>query len=100
MPRLVEFHPEALAEAEAAALWYAQRSEPASIAFAREIDRAVGLIAESPERWPTHASGTRRYLLRRFPFHVVYRVEASRILVVAIAHGSRRPGYWTGRAGS
>jgi len=98
VPRAVEIHPQALAEAEAAAEWYANRSQAASIAFALEVERAIGLIAESPERWPTHSAGTRRYLLRRFPFHVVYRVETSRILVVAVAHGSRRPGYWIGRA--
>lgn len=37
-------------------------------------------------------------LLRRYPFGVVYRIEPARILIIAVAHGHRRPGYWRGRA--
>jgi plasmid stabilization system protein ParE len=36
-------------------------------------------------------------LLRRYPFSVVYRVESARILIVAVAHGRRRPGHWKSR---
>ena len=97
MARDVEYLVEALEEAEAAARWYAERSPDAASAFSDEIDAAEAAIAEFPEAWPQYDHGTRRYLLRRYPFSVVYRTEASRVLIVAVAHGHRRPGYWKSR---
>jgi len=97
MSYLVEIHPDAIQEAAAAVEWYASRSQRAAEAFTAEVDRAVEIISESPERWPAYLHATRRYLLRRFPFAVVYRVRPSVVQVLAIAHGKRRPGYWRER---
>jgi plasmid stabilization system protein ParE len=97
VPTKVEIHPEALAEAEAAASWYAERDRSASQSFVRELARAKQRIAEAPERWPLHLEGTRRLLLRRFPYGVVYRVSGQGVLIVAVAHHRRRPGYWRAR---
>ena len=36
--------------------------------------------------------------VKRFPFRIVYRVVEGSVLVVAIAHAKRRPGYWKNRA--
>jgi len=95
--RELEYLEEALREAEAAARWYAERSPTAAAAFSDEIDAAAAAIIRLPEAWPPFDHGTRRYLLRRFPFSVVYRIEPSRIVILAVAHGSRRPGYWASR---
>ena len=73
MARPVEVHPEAILEAQAAYSWYVDRNNAAAQAFLAELDRAVELISESPMRWPIHLHGTRHFLLRRFPFGVVYR---------------------------
>lgn len=62
-----------------------------------ELDRAVERIAEAPTRWPAHLHGTRRYLLRRFPFSLVYREVGPILTVVAVVHAKRRPGYWRDR---
>lgn len=84
-------------EAEAAVRWYAERSEKASSAFLAGLERAIEAIALVPERYPASIPGTRRVLLRRFPFAVVYRVGEESIQVIAVAHGRRRPGYWRKR---
>lgn len=97
MPLALEYLDAALGEAEAAASWYAERSETAASGFAHEIDAAVSAIERLPNAWPVFEHGTRRYLLRRYPFSVVYRVEPARILIVAVVHGQRRPGYWRSR---
>ena len=97
MPPALEYLDEALVEAEAAARWYSRRSLSAAAGFADEIDAAVAAIERSPEAWPAFVHGTRRYLLRRYPFSVIYSIERDRILIVAIAHGRRRPGYWASR---
>jgi len=95
--RELEYLDHALEEAESAAHWYAERSLAAAAQFSAELDDAEAAIVERPEAWPPFDHGTRRYLLRRFPFSVVYRIEKFRILIVAVAHGRRRPGYWKGR---
>ena len=93
----VEFHEEASLEYEAAFEWYFARSEQAAARFADELSRAIALIVEAPQRWPGGVPGTRKFLLRRFPFAVVYRELPSVIQVLAVAHGHRRPGYWKER---
>lgn len=69
----VELHEEAIAEARAAREWYAARSPAAADAFMAELDQALQQIAKFPEAWAPYVSNTRRYLLRRYPFSVVYR---------------------------
>ena len=95
--KAVEFHEAAALEYEAAFDWYLQRSEPAASMFALELERAIALIAGSPRRWPRDVRNTRRFLLRRFPFSLVYREHDSVIQILAIAHGRRRPEYWKQR---
>ena len=97
MIRELEYLEEAIEEAEAAARWYAERSSFAANGFADEIDAAIAAIEQNPGAWPPYDHDTRHYLLRRYPFSVVYRVQATRILIVAVAHGHRRPGYWKSR---
>jgi plasmid stabilization system protein ParE len=93
----VWLHPEAIREARAARQWYERRSAHAADAFMTELDRAIELIERGPRQWPGYLGDTRRYVLHRFPFFVVYRETTSRIEVIAVAHGRRRPGYWLGR---
>jgi plasmid stabilization system protein ParE len=94
----VEFHDEASAEYDAAFDWYLERSSDAALRFDAEMDRAAALIADSPRRWAPGAYSTRRFLLRRFPFVLIYRERPSGdIQVVAVAHTSRKPGYWKQR---
>ena len=92
------FHDEASFEYDAAFDWYLQRSEEAARNFDSEVNRAIQLIIESPQRWPMGPYGTRRFLLRRFPFLLICRERTSpEIQIVAVAHTSRRPGYWKQR---
>lgn len=95
---ILEFHPAADKEAESAADRYAERSLAAAEAFLGELDHAMEQIADAPDRWAQYLHGTRRYLMKRFPFLVVYREQSpNTIQVVAVAHGHRRPGYWRER---
>jgi len=85
-------------EAEAARDWYAAQSPRAAAEYLFELDAAFAAILEHPQRWPTHVEGTRRYLLKRFPFGVVYREAEGLVEFLAVAHASREPGYWRRRA--
>ncbi len=74
-----EFHPEALADAEATVVWYRERSLRAAEALDNELEKAIQVISETPERWPLFEAGTRRFPLRRFPYYVIYCERARSI---------------------
>ena len=93
-----EFHPAAADEVDDAEAWYGARNPLAADAFRAELTRAVESVQNSPERWPLHVAGTRCRHLRWFPFGLVYRIEVARILVIAVAHQRRKPGYWRERS--
>lgn len=94
---VVSFHPAARLEVEDAQAWYEERSLLAASAFLRELSVAVQRIREAPYRYATAESGTRRILLDRFPFTIYYRVSSDALVIVAVAHQKRRPGYWSSR---
>ena len=60
-----------------------------------EFEAALAQIREFPQSGSPYLNGTRRILMHRFPFSVVYRIKVDLVEVVALAHRARRPGYWT-----
>jgi plasmid stabilization system protein ParE len=94
---MLEYLEEALEEAAEAARWYAERSPVAAAAFADELQTAAESIQRNPHTWPRFAHQTRRFLLKHFPYSVVYSVKPDRIVIIAVAHAHRRPGYWKDR---
>jgi len=93
----VRFHPEARAELREAHRWYYERSPLSATAFAHAIDNAVSRIVEAPTQYPLADQGTRKLVLQRFPFNIFYLSGESEIVIVAVAHQKRRPGYWSTR---
>jgi plasmid stabilization system protein ParE len=93
----VEFHQGAMADVKSAVAWYQQRSPKVALDFIEELHRAADTIREAPERWPIGKNNTRRFLLWRFPFAIIYSEQESVVTIWAVAHGSRRPGYWVRR---
>lgn len=95
----LEFHPEALAELERAKVWYDAQRLGLGESFFQEITAAVSRIRETPKAWPEYQRGTRRVLLHRFPFAVIYSQRVNGLFVIAVMHLKRRPGYWLSRLG-
>jgi plasmid stabilization system protein ParE len=87
-------HPLAWLEIEGGENWYRQRSPNASVEFIAEVSEAIKSIREAPNRWPRHLHGTRRFVLDRFPFSIVYINTDDLVSIVAVAHSKRKPGYW------
>ena len=77
--------------------WYAERNVDAANDFDAEFDRALSQIAAKPELFPHCDARHRYFLLRRFPFRIIYRMIDDDIVVIAVAHSSRSPDYWTNR---
>lgn len=92
-----EFHPEALAELSHAAGYYAEQSPGLQFRFLDEVQRAIDRICEDPGRWRIFAGDVRRVLVHVFPFGVLYTVSNRAVVVLAVMHLSREPGYWKSR---
>jgi toxin ParE1/3/4 len=93
----IEYHQGAIADVKSAVAWYLKRSPKAALNFVSELHRAAKTIVQAPERWPSGSSNTRRFPLWRFPFVIIYSEEQAVITIWAVAHSSRRPGYWADR---
>jgi len=93
----ISFHPAAIEEAISATRWYRERSPLAATRFVAELNQVIDRILEAPHRWPHSPRGTRKLKLPCFPFLVIYRDADGAVLILAVAHGSRRPGYWKNR---
>jgi len=92
-----QFHPEAAEEFEEAVRYYRQRGEKLAPRFAREVRSAIRRIAATPDRWRFLEEDVRICKVQVFPYSVLYVVEDTYVLLVAIMHGKRQPGYWRHR---
>jgi len=92
-----------LGEAEAELLdamrYYEERQSGLGLDLHDRVAETLGNVSEAPDRFPVYEGKRlrrqyRRAVVKRFPYIVVYRVRKGEILVVAVAHTSREPGYW------
>jgi toxin ParE1/3/4 len=91
------FHPEALTEYAEAVQHYAdQRTEIAQV-FINAVEDAVYRIRESPKRYVVIDEDVQRCMIRKFPYGILYTIEPDYILILAVMHYSREPGYWKNR---
>lgn len=94
-----------LRELEEATKWYEAEYVGLGSRLLDEFQRAVQLLREDlPPLLPVHGdagrNGAKRLLLHRFPFSIVIVQSSSEIVIIAVAHQSRRPGYWSERLGT
>ncbi len=99
MPKRVRLRKEAEVEATEARLWYEAISDGIAAGFVRDLREALAAVATRPEAYPRYEGEQRLQmrLLRKYPYLVLYHELEDEVEVVAIAHTSRRPGYWEDR---
>src|SRR5450432_1755744 len=89
----LRFHPEARADLREALGWHRDRSPAVAAEFRVIVSEVIRNIVQAPQRWPKYLHGTRRFLLHRFPFSIIYLDDPDVVSIVAVAHRKRRPGY-------
>jgi hypothetical protein len=89
-----EFHPEAELEVLESAARYDSAVPGLGLEFGDEVER---VIEENPALGAAVEGDIRHFVLRCFPFSVIYAVVGELIYVLAVAHGARGPGYWKSR---
>ena len=65
--------------------------------FFREVERGIKQILRNPRAWQELSKNTRRCIVKRFPFGLIYQIREKEILIVAVMHLKRKPGSWKGR---
>jgi len=93
----VEFHPGASEDYAEAFAWYYARGTALAFDFEREIERGIRLIFQSPLRWPQFDAERRRLVIRKYPYSIIYELHDEAVVVLAVAHGKRKPYYWLNR---
>ena len=93
------FFPEALAEYEDAVVYYETQATNLGARLILEFDQTLALAMEFPALG-MRVDGTpdkydlRQRLLPTFGIKLIYTIQGDTFIVVAVFHGSRRPGYW------
>lgn len=91
------FHPAALSEYSEAVEFYAERRLEIAQRFINAVENTIFKIVESPTRWPVIDEDIRRCLTPQFPYGILYTIQDNFILILAVMHCSREPGYWKDR---
>ena|ERR1041385_8863492 len=92
-----QFHEAADAELVEAIEYYDAKVPGLGDRFLAEVKNATRYIEHYPEIAPVIDLGVRAKVLVSFPYTLMYVVEAHELFIVAIAHQSRRLGYWSDR---
>ena len=93
----VAYHRLAAAELIESARFYDQRRPGLGDEFLSAVEAVQELIRAQPQRGRRGLLDTFSFRTKRFPFRIVYELQPDRIWIVAVAHLSRRPGYWARR---
>jgi toxin ParE1/3/4 len=91
------FHDAADAELLEAISYYDAKVNGLGDRFLAEVRAATKYIERYPEIAPVKDEGVRVKVLLRFPYSLMYVIGENELLILAIAHHSRRPGYWADR---
>ncbi|MDP2156148.1 MAG: type II toxin-antitoxin system RelE/ParE family toxin [Nitrospirota bacterium] len=91
------FHPKAEAELDNAVAYYEQQQTGLGLEFAEEVYASIARIRKYPAAWTALSNNSRRCLINRFPYGVIYQVKTRALRIIAVAHLNRRPGYWQHR---
>jgi hypothetical protein len=91
------FHPSADTEFDDAIQYYEASERGLGLELAKEVYSAIQRVSEYPEAWSPMSQNTRRCLVNRFPFGVIFQLKDGMLRIIAVANLHRRPGYWKDR---
>lgn len=94
MKHSVSLRPRAEADLREAYQWYEAQRPGLGGDFLDEIQRCIAVLEDEPERRPFYYRGFRRWLTRRFPYKIFYRVEVSQVIVFRVLHAKRDHRRW------
>ena len=94
----VEFLEHASIELDNAIEYYNIQSTGLGEKFLDEVLENIELILHFPQLWSQNSENTRKAVLRKFPFNLIYSMHKNKIFIIAVAHQNREPDYWIDRS--
>jgi hypothetical protein len=91
------FHPQANTELDETVQYYENCQIGLGLEFAGEIYAAIRRIIEYPDAWSVLSENSRRCLVNRFPYGVIFQIKSDALRIIAVANLHRKPGYWQKR---
>ena len=79
------------------ALYYEGKVAGLGVDFTRAVFAAIDAIRANPTQYGFRATGSRRFLMKRFPYSIEYMDLPGKVLIIALAHHKQRPNYWVNR---
>jgi len=83
--------PEAEDDLKEAFSWYEDKRIGLGYDFMLQVDAGINYINRNPELHPIEYKGTRKHLIKRFPYKIIYLLEEEEIIILAVIHGKRSP---------
>ncbi|MGB1274485.1 MAG: type II toxin-antitoxin system RelE/ParE family toxin, partial [Nannocystaceae bacterium] len=84
-------------ELEEAADWYAKHNKKLASRLLMKVEKTSQRIEANPAAWPEIAAGIRQLPVEGFPYAVIYAKQPNRLLLLSLAHQSRKPRGWENR---
>lgn len=94
--RVVFIEPASL-ELDDAIEYYNLQSSGLGEKFLDEVLETIELISRFPQLWAQNTKHTRKAVLRKFPFNLIYSKLEDNLYIIAVAHKNREPEYWVDR---
>ena len=87
----VIIRPETEIDLKDAFSWYEDKRKGLGYDFLLQVDAGLRFIERNPKIFPDEYKETRKHLIKRFPYKIIYLVEKEKIIVLAVIHGKRSP---------
>ena len=97
MKRIVWVDPRAEREIQEAVAWYEEQQPGLGRAFLRELKASFVMARRAPELYAVVGRRTRRMLISRFPYMLLFVQDSDRIVVTTVFHLNRNPQRWSDR---
>jgi plasmid stabilization system protein ParE len=83
--------PEAEKDLTEAFVWYEDKRRGLGFDFLLQVDAGLRFVARNPQIYAPAYKGTRKHIIKRFPYKIIYVVEERKIIILGVIHGRRSP---------
>ena len=84
-------------ELDDAVLYYELEQLGLGLRFKDAVRQSIDRIKKYPTSWPIERGEVRKFFVHKFPYKILYSIQKQEIVILAIAHQHRKPGYWIER---
>ncbi len=96
----ISVSPEAENDIEEAFLWYEDKRKGLGHDFLLQVDSGIRFIERTPKLFKQEYKGTRKHIIKRFPYKIIYLIEKQLIIILAVIHSRRSPSIMSTRIDS